>query len=164
MDQHRSNSNHGDGLQKKHKLFQRTHPITDISKTVSGAAAVPKEDHELSLLWLRFSAARAAMDVWPGHWPMDGWLQHDGDPQPPFPVILVHFNPDGVGIVLGMEHPIRPGHRAHLTTQAHGAGCHHRTVCCQGQEAYFQAMTLHYAALRFESEPSSTRSGQGSDT
>jgi hypothetical protein len=113
---------------------------------------IPQEDRELSLLWQRFAAALGAMDVGPQHWPLDGWLHLDGEPQPPFPVILVQFNADGVGVVLGMEHPVPPGQIADLTTQAHGAGCQHRTVRCQGREAYFRALTLQYAALRFDPE------------
>lgn len=112
--------------------------------------AIAQGELELNRLWLRFSAALAAMDVGPTHWPLDGWLRLDGDPWPPFPVILVQFNADGVGVVLGMEHPVPPGRLGDLTTQAHGAGCRHRPVLCQGREAYFRDRTLQYAALRFD--------------
>lgn len=113
---------------------------------------IPQEDRELSLLWQRFAAALGAMDVGPQHWPLDGWLHLDGEPQPPFPVILVQFNADGVGVVLGMEHPMPPGQLGELTTQAHGAGCRHRPVRCQGRVAYFRTLMLQYAALGFDPE------------
>ena len=115
-------------------------------------AGLAWKDRELNLLWQRFSAALAAMDVGRQHWPLDGWLQLDAEAQPPFPVILVQFNADGVGVVLGMEHPMPPGQLGELTTQAHGAGCRHRPVRCQGRVAYFRTLMLQYAALGFDPE------------
>lgn len=115
--------------------------------------AIEQEQLELNRLWQRFGAALAAMDLGPTDWPLDGWLQAEGETRPPFPVILVQFKADGVGVVLGMEHPVWPGRLGDLTTQAHGAGCSHRPVLCQGREIYFRDRTLHYAALRIVPEP-----------
>jgi hypothetical protein len=118
----------------------------------AAATAVPaieQETHELAHLWLRFAAARGPLRHGAAHRPMDGWLWLQGDPRPPFPVILVEFNADGVGVVLGIENPLQPGQQGDLTTQAHGAGCQHRTVHCRRRQAYSPATTLHYAALGF---------------
>ncbi len=112
-------------------------------------AQIPREEHELNGLWLRFSVVHGTSDGWPLKCAMDGWLHLDDASQPPFPVILVAFDCGGVGVVLGMEHPVQPGQRADLTTQAHGAGCQHRPVRCRQQLSYHQQMTLQYAALRF---------------
>jgi hypothetical protein len=131
----------------------RHNPVGSLRAHDPSEVAIAQEELELSRLWLRFSAALAAMDVGPRQWPLDGWLHLDGDPRPPFPVILVQFNADGVGVVLGMEHPVPPGRLGDLTTQAHGSGCRHRPVLCQGREAYFRDRTLQYAALRFDPEP-----------
>ena len=127
-------------------------PVSTMRAQDPPELAIAQGELELNRLWLRFSAALAAMDVGPTHWPLDGWLRLDGDRRPPFPVILVQFNVDGVGVVLGMEHPVAPGRLGDLTTQAHGAGCRHRPVLCQGREAYCRDRTLQYAALRFDPE------------
>ena len=128
----------------------RPDPVSNLPAQDPTGVTIAQAELELNRLWLRFSAALAAMDVGPTHWPLDGWLRLDGDPWPPFPVILVQFNADGVGVVLGMEHAVPPGRLGDLTTQAHGAGCRHRPVLCQGREAYFRDRTLQYAALRFD--------------
>jgi hypothetical protein len=127
-------------------------PVGNLPAQDPAGVTIAQGELELHRLWLRFSAALVAMDVGPTHWPLDGWLRLDGDRRPPFPVILVQFNVDGVGVVLGMEHPVPPGRLGDLTTQAHGAGCRNRTVLCQGREAYFRDGTLQYAALRFDPE------------
>lgn len=113
------------------------------------AIAIEQEEHELARLWQRYTAARGARRLGPVTWFMDGWLRLEGDPRSPFPVILVVCVADGVGVVAGMEHALRPGERGELTTQAHGAGCQHRRVQCRRREAFFLAMTLQYAALSF---------------
>lgn len=115
-----------------------------------GTSALLRQERELSLLWHRFGATLGTRDAGMLLWPLDGWLHLDGEPQQPFPVILVQFSPDGVGVVLGMEHPVPPGQLGDLTTQAHGAGCRHRSVRCRGRETYAQSLSLQYAALGFD--------------
>jgi hypothetical protein len=128
-------------------------PIEQPAVPAIEQAAVPaieQEEHELACLWMRFAAARGPQRLGAAHWAMDGWLWLHGDPRPPFPVILVEFNADGVGVVLGVEHPVQPGQQGDLTTQAHGAGCQHRAVRCRRRQSYSPTTTLHYAAFGFQ--------------
>ncbi len=122
---------------------------TERRSSAPVAIAIEQEEQDLAFLWQRYTAARGACRMGPVNWFMDGWLRLEGDPRPPFPVILVECGTDGVGVVLGMEHPLQPGEQGDLTTQAHGAGCQHRAVRCRQREAGYLAMTLQYAALCF---------------
>jgi hypothetical protein len=134
----------------------KIHPVQMASIPSSASTGVagfppglPQKEHELRLLWQRFSAVHGTMDGWPLKSAMDGWLNLDQGLQEPFPVILVSFDCAGVGVVLGMEHAVHAGQLADLTTQAHGAGCQHRPVRCSQRTDYFQKMTLQYVALSF---------------
>jgi hypothetical protein len=124
---------------------------------VTQPGPMAQESHaavELELLKLRVlsssSGNRRASERWPVELPLEGWLQLEGQPEPPIPVELVDLSSGGVSVVLAAEHGVRPGERGVLITQAHGCGCGQREVRCCWQRTHPKHPHLQRLGLSFE--------------
>jgi hypothetical protein len=78
------------------------------------------------------------------------WLQLDSDDASAEPGEFFAFSSRGVALFLAADVPFRPGDRALLLTQAHGAGISHRPVRCCWQRLHPSDPRLRCLGLRFE--------------
>lgn len=92
---------------------------------------------------------RRASQRWPVELPLEGWLQLDGEPEPPIPVDLLDLSGSGVQVVLDSHAAVWPGRGGVLITQAHGGGCGRRRVQCHWQRPHPQQPLRQCLGLAF---------------
>ena len=105
---------------------------------------------ELSQLREQGNGERRGSGRWPVELPLEGWLQLNGQADPPIPVDLLDLSSGGVKVVLGAEHAVPVGAWGELITQAHGGGCGSRSVRCCWQAPHQHDPGLQCLGLAFE--------------